>query len=49
MTGVVVTGGPGSGKTCLIGALAARGHAVAPEAGRADIRRQQAVDGQGLP
>ena len=49
MTGIVVTGGPGSGKTCLIEALAARGHAVAPEAGRAVIRRQQGIEGQGLP
>lgn len=49
MSGVIVTGGPGSGKTSLIEALAVAGHAVEPEAGRAVIRRQQAVDGQGLP
>lgn len=30
---VVLTGGPGSGKTSTIEALAARGHAVVPEAG----------------
>ena len=28
---VVITGGPGSGKTSLIEALAAQGHAVRPE------------------
>ncbi len=52
MTGpqrIVVTGGPGSGKTSLIEALAAAGHATSPEAGRAIIRRQQAIDGQALP
>jgi len=46
---ILVTGGPGSGKTSLIEALAAGGHATSPEAGRAVIRRQQAIDGQALP
>jgi predicted ATPase len=46
---VVITGGPGSGKTSLIEALAAQGHAVRPEAGRAIIRDQQASGGTGLP
>ena len=46
---VVVTGGPGSGKTTLIEALAAAGHRVMPEAGRAVIREQLAAGGQGLP
>jgi len=46
---ILVTGGPGSGKTSLIEALAAAGHATSPEAGRAVIRRQQAIDGQALP
>lgn len=46
---VVITGGPGAGKTTLIEALAARGHAVRPEAGRAIIRDQQAIGGRGLP
>lgn len=45
----VVTGGPGAGKTTLLEALAAAGHAVAPEAGRAVIRDQTAIDGPGLP
>ena len=49
MTGVVITGGPGSGKTSLIEALANLGYGVEPEAGRAIIRRQQAVDGPALP
>ena len=46
---IVITGGPGSGKTSLIEALAAEGHAVRPEAGRAVIRDQQATGGRGLP
>nr|WP_313521665.1 AAA family ATPase [Brevundimonas diminuta] len=46
---IVLTGGPGSGKTTLLEALAAAGHATSPEAGRAIIRRQQAVDGEALP
>jgi len=45
----VVTGGPGAGKTTLLAALAAAGQAVAPEAGRAIIRDQLAVDGPALP
>ena len=46
---VVITGGPGAGKTSLIEALAASGHAVRPEAGRALIRDRQAIGGRGLP
>lgn len=46
---VVITGGPGSGKTTLIEALAAAGHAVMPEAGRQVIREQIAAGGQGVP
>jgi predicted ATPase len=45
----VITGGPGSGKTTLIDALARAGHAHAPEAGRAIIQQQVAVDGPALP
>lgn len=45
----VVTGGPGAGKTTLLAALAAAGHAVAAEAGRAIIRDQIAIDGPALP
>lgn len=46
---IVITGGPGSGKTSLIEALAALGHPVEGEAGRAVIREQQAAGGEGLP
>lgn len=45
----VLTGGPGAGKTTLLAALAAAGHVVAPEAGRAIIRDQLAIDGPALP
>jgi predicted ATPase len=41
----VVTGGPGSGKTTLIEALARRGYAHTVEAGRAIIQDQTAIDG----
>jgi predicted ATPase len=46
---IVVTGGPGAGKTTLISALAARGFATMPEAGRAVIKAQGAAGGKGLP
>lgn len=46
---IVITGGPGSGKTSLIEALAATGRAVRPEAGRTIIRDQQGIGGRGLP
>ncbi|MGW9346398.1 AAA family ATPase [Nocardiopsis flavescens] len=45
---VVVTGGPGSGKTTLIDHLAGLGHARTEEAGRAVIRDQREIDGPGL-
>lgn len=45
----VITGGPGSGKSSLIAALAARGIATMPEAGRAIIRDQVARGGEALP
>jgi predicted ATPase len=45
----VITGGPGSGKSTLIEALAARGFATMPEAGRAIIREQVATGGTALP
>ncbi len=45
----VITGGPGSGKSSLIEALAARGIATMPEAGRAIIRDQVARGGDALP
>ncbi|WP_249680999.1 AAA family ATPase [Roseococcus pinisoli] len=46
---IVVTGGPGSGKTTLIEALAASGLRTMPEAGRAIIRDQLAIGGNALP
>jgi predicted ATPase len=45
----VLTGGPGSGKTTLIEALAAAGVATSPEVGRAVIREQLATGGDALP
>lgn len=45
----VVTGGPGSGKSALIVALAEQGHRCMPEAGRAIIRDQAAIGGTALP
>ena len=45
----VITGGPGSGKTTLIEALAAAGFAHTVEAGRAVIQEQLASGGDTLP
>jgi predicted ATPase len=45
----VITGGPGSGKTSLIDALARAGYARTVEAGRAIIQDQLAIDGPALP
>jgi predicted ATPase len=45
----VLTGGPGSGKTTLIEALAAAGISTSPEVGRAVIREQLAIGGDALP
>ena len=45
----VITGGPGSGKTTLIDALAEAGFARTIEAGRAIIQDQTAIDGPALP
>ncbi|MEV0599904.1 AAA family ATPase [Streptomyces sp. NPDC050315] len=46
---VVVTGGPGAGKSTLIDRLAAAGYARSEEAGRGVIRDQMAIGGRGLP
>lgn len=46
---VVVTGGPGSGKTTLVSALRAEGLDTMPEAGRAIIQDQVAIGGDALP
>jgi predicted ATPase len=45
----VLTGGPGSGKSTLIEALARAGYAGSVEAGRAIIQDQVAIDGLALP
>lgn len=45
----VLTGGPGAGKTTLIGALAHAGFTVAAEAGRTIIQAQQESGGSALP
>jgi predicted ATPase len=45
----VVTGGPGSGKTTLIDALAAAGVATSPEVGREVVREELATGGTALP
>ncbi|HVI98126.1 MAG TPA: AAA family ATPase [Sphingomonas sp.] len=45
----VVTGGPGSGKSTLIDALAAAGIATSPEVGRAIIKEEMASGGTALP
>jgi predicted ATPase len=45
----VITGGPGSGKSTLIDALAGRGICTMPEAGRAIIQDQVAIGGEALP
>ena len=45
----VISGGPGSGKSSLIAALAAQGIATMPETGRAIIREQVAAGGNALP
>lgn len=46
---VVITGGPGSGKSSLIDALAADGFSVIAESGRDIIRDQMACGGTALP
>ncbi|GAA3086665.1 AAA family ATPase [Streptosporangium carneum] len=45
---VVITGGPGAGKSTLIEALGRHGFACVPEAGRAIIRDQTAIGGRAL-
>lgn len=46
---IIVTGGPGSGKSTLIEALGKTGIAHMPEAGRAIIQDQVAIGGTALP
>ncbi|MFI9640993.1 AAA family ATPase [Micromonospora sp. NPDC051925] len=45
---VVITGGPGAGKTTLVNLLHEAGFATAPEAGRAIIQDQTAIGGPAL-
>ena len=45
----IVTGGPGSGKSSVIEALAAEGYRHMPEAGRAIIQDQVDIGGTALP
>ncbi len=45
----IITGGPGSGKSTLISALATHGFGQMPEAGRAIIKDQVAIGGTALP
>lgn len=46
---IVLTGGPGSGKSTLIDALTQRGYRCSTEAGRAIIQEQVAIGGNALP
>jgi len=45
----IISGGPGSGKTSLLQALAQQGVPCMPEAGRAIIQDQLAIGGSALP
>lgn len=46
---IVITGGPGAGKTALIDLLRDNGFTTTPEAGRAIIQDQSTIGGPGLP
>jgi predicted ATPase len=46
---LIISGGPGSGKTALINALAAAGEACCPEVSREIIREQTMRGGSALP
>ena len=46
---IVLTGGPGAGKSAIIDALARAGYALAREAGRAVIQSEVARGGRALP
>jgi predicted ATPase len=45
----IITGGPGSGKSTVIDALAKRGISTMPESGRTIIQDQVAISGKALP
>ncbi|MEQ9508007.1 MAG: AAA family ATPase, partial [Alloalcanivorax xenomutans] len=46
---IVLSGGPGAGKTSLLQALAGLGYLTVTESGRAVIRQQRALAGDALP
>ena len=46
---IVITGGPGSGKSTLIDALITKGYTCLPEAGRGVIQTQVSINGNALP
>ncbi|HEX2842750.1 AAA family ATPase [Hyphomicrobium sp.] len=46
---IVITGGPGSGKSTLIDALRAEGFTAMPEGGRVIIQQQVVIGGTALP
>lgn len=46
---IIISGGPGSGKSTLIDALERQGFSRTMEAGRAIIQDQVAIDGKALP
>lgn len=46
---IVITGGPGSGKSTLIDALKRAGHHASAEVGRGIIQAQMAIGGRALP
>ncbi|KYZ87234.1 hypothetical protein A3Q32_13650 [Alcanivorax sp. KX64203] len=46
---IVLSGGPGAGKTSLLRALAGLGYLTVTESGRAVIRQQRALAGDALP
>ncbi len=44
----ILTGGPGSGKTSVLTALAQKGFLTVPEVGRKIIKEQQLIGGNAL-
>ena len=46
---IIISGGPCSGKTTLINALAEKGHAISPEKARIVIKRELALGSDFLP
>lgn len=48
-TRIILTGGPGAGKTTALAELARRGHLIRPEAGRDIIREEVRNGGDALP